>query len=165
MLCNQCLDSFSAFDSLSHQPPPLPLDKDKGKVIREVSLSLSTAVGRRCACICQKNGPSLIDRPLRKINIDSFLTTASVYVELCYKVRNVLLPKSSVSPRCNVVCRYFPSITPAPQGIGMDVEEPGYFPYCQQRFYFVVTYHIFPFSLQLTHFHNNSPELFTQSPK
>ena len=36
---------------------------------------------------------------------------------------------SAVAARGNAVCSYSSGVTPAPQGVGMDMEEPGYFPH------------------------------------
>ena len=66
----------------------------------------------------------------------------SVRVELGQEARNVSALKPSVTPGSNAVCPYSSFIAPAPQGIGMDMEEPGYFSYCEHRAHVVITCHI-----------------------
>jgi len=77
-------------------------------------------------------------------NWANFPLIASVCVELNQEASNVLSPKSSVAPGCNAVNSYYSFVAPAPQGIGMDMEEMSYFPYRQHVAYLIIIYHIFP---------------------
>ncbi len=57
------------------------------------------------------------------------VAAVSAQVELGKEAIDVLQPISSVAPRANAVGHYCPFITPAPQGIRVDVEELRHFPW------------------------------------
>jgi hypothetical protein len=63
------------------------------------------------------------------------------------EVSDFLAPKSAVTPRGNAVCPYSSVVTPAPQGVRMDMKEPGYFPDRQHVTYMFIICHIFPYIL------------------
>jgi len=62
-------------------------------------------------------------------------------VKLGKKVIDVLQPISSVTPRVDAISHYSSFITPTPQGIGVDVEKLGYFPWRQHFVYPVIIRH------------------------
>jgi hypothetical protein len=59
------------------------------------------------------------------------------------EVDNFLTLESAVTPGGNAVCPYSAIITPAPQGVGMNVEEPGHFPDRQHLTQMFTISHIF----------------------
>jgi hypothetical protein len=59
----------------------------------------------------------------------------------------VLALESAVTPRGNAVCSYCSFVAPTPQGVGMDMEELGYFPYRQHVSRMFGICHIFPYLL------------------
>jgi len=70
-----------------------------------------------------------------------------MYVSLSKEASNVLSPKSSVTPGCNAVSSYYSFVAPAPQGIGMDMEEMSYFSYRQHVAHLIIIYHILHYLL------------------
>ena len=49
-------------------------------------------------------------------------------VEFSQEAFNILPPEPPVPPEGNAVGLYYSFVGPAPQGIGMDMEDIGYFP-------------------------------------
>ena len=72
-----------------------------------------------------------------------FLGVVGLAVRFCQETENFLTLESAVTPRVNGVCPYSAIITPAPQGVGMDMEKPGYFPDRQHVTYMLAISHIF----------------------
>jgi hypothetical protein len=54
---------------------------------------------------------------------------------------------SAVTPRSNSVCLYSSVVTPAPQGVRMDMKKPGYFPDRQHVTHMFTICHVFPYIL------------------
>ena len=61
------------------------------------------------------------------------------------EVGNILSPESSVAPGSDAIDPYSAGIRPASQGIGMNMKQAGYFPYCQHAVHLTVSYHVFHF--------------------
>jgi hypothetical protein len=51
-------------------------------------------------------------------------------VKFSQETDDFLTLESAVTPAVNTVSLYYSLVTPAPQGVGMDMEKPGYFPHC-----------------------------------
>jgi len=49
--------------------------------------------------------------------------------ELCKEASDFLALEPAVAPGGNAVCLYSSFVTPPPQGVRVDMEEPGYFPH------------------------------------
>ena len=73
-----------------------------------------------------------------------FSRVASVAVKAGQKASDFLALESPVTPAVNAVCRYPSFVTPPPQGVRMDAEEPGYFPHGQHVIHFFPC-HIFSY--------------------
>ena len=55
--------------------------------------------------------------------------------------------ESSITSAVNAVCLYYSFVTPASQGVGMDVKDPRYFPDRQHLTHVLSICHIFPYIL------------------
>ena len=55
--------------------------------------------------------------------------------------------ESAVTPRGNAVCSYSSVVTPAPQGVGMNMEESGHFPDREHVTHVFTISHIFSYLL------------------
>jgi hypothetical protein len=63
--------------------------------------------------------------------------------ELCKEPSNFLTLKSAVTPEVNVIGLYSSGVTPPPQGVRMDMEEPGYFSHRHHFTHMFAISHIF----------------------
>jgi len=70
---------------------------------------------------------------------------AAARVELCQEASDVLALESAVTPQGDAVCVYSSVITPPPQGVGMDMEKPGYFPHRQHVIHLLFICHMFSY--------------------
>ena len=57
--------------------------------------------------------------------------------------------KSPVTPATNPICSYSSCITPPPQGVGMDMEQPGYLPHRQHIIHLTIIIHTIHISSHL----------------
>ena len=64
-------------------------------------------------------------------------------VQLGKKASDVLASKSTITARGDTVCLYSSVAAPPPQGIRMDMEEPGYLPDSQHLINMFTISHIF----------------------
>jgi len=63
--------------------------------------------------------------------------------ELCKEPSNFLALKSAVTPEVHVIGLYSSGVTPPPQGVRMDMEEPGYFSHRHHFTHMFAISHIF----------------------
>jgi hypothetical protein len=75
------------------------------------------------------------------------LVAVAVPVKLIQEAGDFLAPVSAVAALRNAVCSDSSVVAPTPQGIGVDVEDPGYFPYSQHVTHVLAIAHIFSYLL------------------
>jgi hypothetical protein len=66
-----------------------------------------------------------------------------VDIKFSKEAGNIVPPESSVTPGGDAVDLYSAGIRPVPQGIGMNMEQAGYFPYGHHVAHLVISYHVF----------------------
>ena len=72
-----------------------------------------------------------------------FLPVVCLGVKFSQEAGDFLALKSAVATGGNAVCLYSSVVTPSPQGVRMDMEEPGYFPDREHVTYVFTISHIF----------------------
>jgi hypothetical protein len=73
----------------------------------------------------------------------SFLPVVGMTVQFSQEAGDFLALKSAVTPRVNAIWPDFSFVTPTPQGVRMDMQEPGYFPDRQHVTHMFTICHIF----------------------
>jgi hypothetical protein len=76
-----------------------------------------------------------------------FLAALAVLVDLIQEADDFLTAASTITPLRNAVCSDSSVVAPAPQGVRMDMEDPGYSANSQHVTHMLATAHIFVYLL------------------
>lgn len=77
------------------------------------------------------------------LSVPGFSPLVCRCVKLRQEVGDFLALESPVTPAIDAVCLYSSVVTPPPESIRMDMEEPGYFPDRQHVIHVVIVCHVF----------------------
>ena len=91
----------------------------------------------------EKSGKGKYDLVIIGSGLVGLTAAAFAGFEFSHKAGKILSPKSSVATMSNAVCPYYRPVRPAPQGIGMDMEQAGHLSYYEHVAHLIFNYHVF----------------------